>query len=1033
MIPTVPKQYTPESDEDKIFYALKNLTGDPIDKKNDYYVFHSFKINQINDENQALERHETDFVIFHPSKGLLCIECKSGPSGKLMVQNGAWHRAKIIKDEKLKTEILKSTGKMQHGGPFNQAEDRMNDMVRLVGKQKMYLHGNANEKFKDHCKITYAVCFPKIAEADEEYKIENKIEKETVIEEVKFKDFLGAAEPKELVIYGKDLKSTELLKQKIDKIYDYKMTDGKGNFIETGNNGDRLHDEDIQNLFDRVLCPNFNIVETVDPNTGENKYVQLNEDQIRVLDILMTKKEMAVSGMAGTGKTILALQLARKKILAGENVLFLCRSSYQRQELEKNRLNDNIEFRDIDWLVETYNKVTTVGEGLKSEPNIYLTLCERIIDEKLSAGELKLVKHGKRPSYKIQTILVDEAQDFCKDEAFDSLTVLYESTKVVPVLAKREDELLKQRFRERTSENKNAFYIFYDEFQTDDDSKILEFAQKIKNHIELEKNCRNTINIAKTVLSPLIEVDANYCQRKDEGEKIKFDFHEFNEEDIFFRLNNMLKTYYLEPDNTVILTFKSDCITTEYETERSILLSFPKHFVTRDGISLETVENPAEVKEIYYELDKDRRFLFTNWKKFQGLEKQNIIFVDFDHRKLFEQGNEQYIKQFYVALTRAQDKAFFLVQDGETEGSDPDEGWDAAVGLLLVKWQEYTDSLNENDFCDYNESKKFWGIYGWRDWEALRNCLAQLQNEINYNPEFKARIKDAGNDDNIFEELSSQSKIPAIILKEYSKVLDHEKVKEAEEEKNAFHKRCNTLKDDYYEIYRKYRHINRNLAICRVLNAESLDCYDNAILKAFRKLSKIGKEASKIGLSEYDFHKRVIAMFGIWGNISKLFRDMKEYFNISDLDIDIAIAIDTCNWRTFKEEGSEVLDRMIFDKNTKEIYLDLRRAQRNGLIIEALLKGWWQVDARKDADFWKNFWLVVDLLDKRDDSVIKPDDLSKLKDLKRSAMQCYLETLERFKKADLPDPGRYLERCWLIWADTAFGDEKKYFGYLSLI
>ena len=97
MIPTVPKQYTPESDEDKIFYALKNLTGDPIDKKNDYYVFHSFKINQINDENNALERHETDFVIFHPSKGVLCIECKSGPSGKLMVQNGAWHRAKIIK------------------------------------------------------------------------------------------------------------------------------------------------------------------------------------------------------------------------------------------------------------------------------------------------------------------------------------------------------------------------------------------------------------------------------------------------------------------------------------------------------------------------------------------------------------------------------------------------------------------------------------------------------------------------------------------------------------------------------------------------------------------------------------------------------------------------------------------------------------------------------------------------------------------------------------------------------------------------
>ena len=505
-----------------------------------------------------------------------------------------------------------------------------------------------------------------------------------------------------------------------------------------------MHDEDIQNLFDRVLCPNFNIVETIDSNTGETKYVQMNEDQIRVLDILMTKKEMAISGMAGTGKTILALQLARKKALQDEKVLFLCRSSYQKKELEeqeKSRQGNRakIIFRDIDWLKDCWKNYDKTP--VEDKNGFYDFICVCIAKE---AGK-------KKKNFKLDTIIVDEAQDFCKDEAFDSLTVLYESTKAVPFLAKSEDELLKQRFRERTTANKNAFYIFYDEFQTDDDKNILKFAQEIKNHIELEKNCRNTINIAKTALELFTDIDSTYCQRKDVGEKIKIDFF-VEEEDVCsvhdkkqnlcLKLDNILRTYKLEPDNTVILTFKSYSIAAEGQPEKSRFLNYPDCFITKDGRSLKTIENPAEIKEIYYVLDKDKRFLFTNWKNFQGLERRNIVFVDFDYTELFKlEEDGRYSKPFYVALTRVQDSAYFLLADPGYEG-DTDESRDFSIEILEHKIEYSPQLMDKYSFDDYYRYVK------------------KIKKVISKNPEFKNRVKEATHDDRSFKKLSVQSDIP---------------------------------------------------------------------------------------------------------------------------------------------------------------------------------------------------------------------------------------------------------------------------------
>ena len=69
MIPQVARDYDELSLEGEMFKALSTLPDD-------YYVIHSFKNVRV--ENNTLYVSETDFVVFNPSMGIICIEAKAG-------------------------------------------------------------------------------------------------------------------------------------------------------------------------------------------------------------------------------------------------------------------------------------------------------------------------------------------------------------------------------------------------------------------------------------------------------------------------------------------------------------------------------------------------------------------------------------------------------------------------------------------------------------------------------------------------------------------------------------------------------------------------------------------------------------------------------------------------------------------------------------------------------------------------------------------------------------------------------------------
>jgi hypothetical protein len=96
-----------------------------------------------------------------------------------------------------------------------------------------------------------------------------------------------------------------------------------------------LSSEDISRL-KKFLRPDFELIEPLHAVLSklEDSAVQLTEDQYKYLDIAAANKRVLCSGGAGTGKTFLAAELARRLGDNDTSIAFICKSNWLRQYLE---------------------------------------------------------------------------------------------------------------------------------------------------------------------------------------------------------------------------------------------------------------------------------------------------------------------------------------------------------------------------------------------------------------------------------------------------------------------------------------------------------------------------------------------------------------------------------------------------------------------------------------------------------------------------------------------------------------------------
>lgn len=401
MCPETPREYTPNSREGEMFSCLADLPDE-------YYVFHSLSIARVS--QNTLFENEIDFVVFHPRKGILCIEAKAG---RVQCGDGQWMYA--------------DGTAMSHGGPYRQASANKWRIKNCFEDKDL---GHLLKK----CKLLHAVWFPSVS-----------------------KEYLRSIDlPTEANIHlALTSDSFENIEGEIAGIFEISLP------IPVTTN---LNENEEKTIIDRILAPSFNLVTISEIQRNYRKHVfkSLLKEQIALLNYLEEQRTAIISGIAGTGKTVMAVEKAKRHAEKGEHVLFLCYNKFLKDYLRKEYAHPNISYYTIDGLA-----CFLCDTG---EPN-YAYLEEVLI-------EMSIEKR-----FPFQHVIIDEGQDFGKTAIEECEIIEYLKANVVEV-----------------EESTGSFYLFYDKNQMIQSSQIPSYISDAECKLTLYRNCRNTKNIALSSL-----------------------------------------------------------------------------------------------------------------------------------------------------------------------------------------------------------------------------------------------------------------------------------------------------------------------------------------------------------------------------------------------------------------------------------------------------------------------------------------------------------------------------------------------------
>jgi hypothetical protein len=262
----------PSQAEAKVYRALRD--GLPPD----FVVL--FQVGWIlrREEEQAKDG-ETDFLVCHPELGYVCIEVKGGGVG-FDATSGEWF------------SVDRHRQKHTINNPINQA---------LKAKYSIRSKLNEHQRWRDlglgNVLRGHAVFFPDIGDA-------NALSRPDM--------------PAALIGCKKALREPRAW---LEDVFRFWGNDAPGS-SPIGRRGVDV----VREVFARSFVVAPLVASRLDEQ--EARRLVLTKDQLRVLDLLRSHRRVAVSGGAGTGKTVLALEKARRLASEGFRTLLTC---YNRQ------------------------------------------------------------------------------------------------------------------------------------------------------------------------------------------------------------------------------------------------------------------------------------------------------------------------------------------------------------------------------------------------------------------------------------------------------------------------------------------------------------------------------------------------------------------------------------------------------------------------------------------------------------------------------------------------------------------------------
>ena len=342
MYPTYPSIDTKSRAELILFEEFKNRLDET------YSVIHSKKwIDPDKIEGKRIQG-ECDFILIHPSKGILFIETKSGKTFYCSATDEYWH-------ESIDGETFKN--------PLNQVIKSQWVILKKLNRQ---LGVNLNLPHN------YAIAFP---EANE---ISDNLPDELL---------------PQMVIIKTDL---EKLQTKIEKALGVIKKPLK-----------KPISRDIHNKILSFLRSEFTITTSLSSRLDDfnTQFFQLERDQVHLLDQFEDNKRVLVEGCAGSGKTVLALEKSQRSFIVKKKVLLLCHNIPLAQQLRKKakEIKINIDVYNFHELCE--HVVNSTGGKFEVNANDIQNFFDFKCPEMLE-------KHIPLFFKRYDTIIVDEAQDF---------------------------------------------------------------------------------------------------------------------------------------------------------------------------------------------------------------------------------------------------------------------------------------------------------------------------------------------------------------------------------------------------------------------------------------------------------------------------------------------------------------------------------------------------------------------------------------------------------------------------------------------
>ena len=356
MLPDVDPTQLEHTSEEPVYVALRDQLSD------DYVVLHSYPWLRPW-RGEALVEGEADFVVLHPTRGLLVLEVKGGET----IRHDGYRWFRDTRD-----------GPREFQDPFKQAQRNMHALLDIARERS---GGRIRKRDLVH---GYAVVFPHL-------------------------DYEGTTPPhadRAIIISRRNLPfMCQAIETAFEGWTDEPKTLPRGHF---------------QMLLNDCLMPKFRVFRPVGPDISQaaDRLLELTETQAQVFMGLYVQDRVLVEGVAGSGKTFLALNRALAFAREGKRTLFVCYNRELAAWIRRQVREDptTVEFRDL----LTVQHFHGLAADLAAEAGIEFRPAEGgprndsfwndEAPDLMEQAVLDLDMDGREVHF--DAIVVDEAQDF---------------------------------------------------------------------------------------------------------------------------------------------------------------------------------------------------------------------------------------------------------------------------------------------------------------------------------------------------------------------------------------------------------------------------------------------------------------------------------------------------------------------------------------------------------------------------------------------------------------------------------------------